>query len=712
MITKKVIKCLILTLTISLLFTSIVFASPSNSVDLKFTISSNKYLSNGVTKKLNANPFISNGTTLVPLRAIMNELGFLTTWYEENQTILCSQDTNAVRLKIGSNKATLNGAAYILDTSPVIVNSTTFVPLKFISESAGASVSWDEKTQSIYISRIGSFDTGSVFFYNSRDYYSYNGNKLSHNALPKDNVINSAYIFKGQILISSKNSIIGSNNLLLSKDGGYTFVRDNFQVLQAIKFENYFLINGLNETNNTYELLAYDGTNFSTIASDFLVKKYILYNGKLIINKYDNNRDYYLYSYDGKSLIQINKGYVVNDFLVLDDNRLYMTGSKSSGNEKYLSRYDLNYFSDVFVAGNKLSYNLPFKLTDLYTTKTGQLYAYYDSSLHDVTLSTVNETTFSLNGRVITLDINNIANLNGSLVLNINNVDSVKTLGSDNQFISDSSYYDTAKSMFKGLMLFDSSYSWSMIYKNATFSKIDVSGNKVIAYGRYINETNNQNNQILLVYDSNSQINYSNYTTETNNPMIINNINSYDNVISLNGDVVLDINEMDISTGKTYNNVIAYKTIYNNSAKTYRVMNLLNDFDVDKFEKTGSVIIISGRDTSGRYGIYKYDGTLSTLKLNSRPLFWQSFGDTMFANFSNSDTNEDEFIVYVNGNASIVSKNMSIRGVTKLNSTYYLVAAENKNVPYSGRNVYIYNSTSNTLSLMKADFSVDKAMFE
>jgi hypothetical protein len=54
-------------------------------------------------------------------------------------------------MTIGSNRAYINDLEFILDTSPIIVNSRTLVPIRFISESLGKSVSWDNNNRNVII---------------------------------------------------------------------------------------------------------------------------------------------------------------------------------------------------------------------------------------------------------------------------------------------------------------------------------------------------------------------------------------------------------------------------------------------------------------------------------------------------------------------------------------------------------------------------------
>ncbi len=58
-----------------------------------------------------------------------------------------------ISLQIGNEYATVNGEKVKLDSPPVIVNGRTMVPLRFISESIGAEISWQAETKSIHITQ-------------------------------------------------------------------------------------------------------------------------------------------------------------------------------------------------------------------------------------------------------------------------------------------------------------------------------------------------------------------------------------------------------------------------------------------------------------------------------------------------------------------------------------------------------------------------------
>ncbi len=60
-----------------------------------------------------------------------------------------------MRLTIGVNKAVVDGAEKELDSAPVIINSRTMVPLRFVAENFGFNVEWSEKDQMVTIKDNG-----------------------------------------------------------------------------------------------------------------------------------------------------------------------------------------------------------------------------------------------------------------------------------------------------------------------------------------------------------------------------------------------------------------------------------------------------------------------------------------------------------------------------------------------------------------------------
>ena len=96
-------------------------------------------------------PVIENGTTLVPMRAIFEAMGAEVNWDGETKTVTSSKDNTSIKLTVDSNSAEVNGSNVSLAVPAKIVNGSTMVPLRFVSESLGAEVSWDGETKTVSI---------------------------------------------------------------------------------------------------------------------------------------------------------------------------------------------------------------------------------------------------------------------------------------------------------------------------------------------------------------------------------------------------------------------------------------------------------------------------------------------------------------------------------------------------------------------------------
>ena len=105
----------------------------------------------GTELKSNTPAFIDNGSTMVPMRDIFERLNAEVEWNGDTKTITASKQYTTINLQIDSDTLVKNGISEPLDAVPVIVDDTTFVPVRAVSQALGANVSWDGDTQTVYI---------------------------------------------------------------------------------------------------------------------------------------------------------------------------------------------------------------------------------------------------------------------------------------------------------------------------------------------------------------------------------------------------------------------------------------------------------------------------------------------------------------------------------------------------------------------------------
>lgn len=107
---------------------------------------------NGVVPTFDVKPFIEEGRTLMPIRAISEALGANVGWDNAARQISIQHGETTIQLVIDSNVAIVNGQETSIDVPAKIVDGNTVLPLRFVSETLGANVDWKAEGQLIVIS--------------------------------------------------------------------------------------------------------------------------------------------------------------------------------------------------------------------------------------------------------------------------------------------------------------------------------------------------------------------------------------------------------------------------------------------------------------------------------------------------------------------------------------------------------------------------------
>jgi endonuclease YncB( thermonuclease family) len=135
---KRVIKCIGIFLILSMLLAN----AYANEINL--------YVED-VKLELDNKPVIINGNTLVPVRAIFENLGAKVEWNGVTKTVTGKTLDKTVILVIDNKTATVNGSSVELAVPARIINGSTYVPARFVAESLGAEVNWDNNTKSVLV---------------------------------------------------------------------------------------------------------------------------------------------------------------------------------------------------------------------------------------------------------------------------------------------------------------------------------------------------------------------------------------------------------------------------------------------------------------------------------------------------------------------------------------------------------------------------------
>ena len=97
-------------------------------------------------------PVIIDDRTLVPLRAVMEHLGFTVDWEEDEQLVTLTLGDSIVHVQINNYNMQVNNNTVIIDVPPQLINERTMVPVRAIAEATGFTVDWDGNNRIVHIS--------------------------------------------------------------------------------------------------------------------------------------------------------------------------------------------------------------------------------------------------------------------------------------------------------------------------------------------------------------------------------------------------------------------------------------------------------------------------------------------------------------------------------------------------------------------------------
>jgi len=124
---------------------------PVPSYTLVLTIGSSAMSVDGTRATLDSPPIIREGRTLLPIRAVIEALEGSVGWDAVARKATVTLGTHTIEIWIGSNQARVNGADVPLDVAAMIVNSRTLLPLRFVAENLGCTVTWDPVGRTVTI---------------------------------------------------------------------------------------------------------------------------------------------------------------------------------------------------------------------------------------------------------------------------------------------------------------------------------------------------------------------------------------------------------------------------------------------------------------------------------------------------------------------------------------------------------------------------------
>jgi hypothetical protein len=144
---KRKITCLLLTIVLAI---GLFGGTAAFAADAQITVTVD-----GGSVEFDQPPIIVDGRTLVPIRAVCEKIGAVVDWDAATNTAHISMGDIGMRLQIGSQQMDLNdGTTEWLDAPPQVYGNRTLLPIRAVAENLGCNVSWDAESRTVSIVNV------------------------------------------------------------------------------------------------------------------------------------------------------------------------------------------------------------------------------------------------------------------------------------------------------------------------------------------------------------------------------------------------------------------------------------------------------------------------------------------------------------------------------------------------------------------------------
>ena len=106
---------------------------------------------NGEIAKTDVAPIIEGGRTLIPARAVFEELGAKVEWESATKCVTIKYSDTVIMLFAEKSLTVVNTEFKELDVPAKIIDGRTMIPVRFVGTELGMSVGWDDKTSTVSV---------------------------------------------------------------------------------------------------------------------------------------------------------------------------------------------------------------------------------------------------------------------------------------------------------------------------------------------------------------------------------------------------------------------------------------------------------------------------------------------------------------------------------------------------------------------------------
>ena len=136
-ITKRILLYLLAAAAVFLMAAAVLPDVQGETQEVR-TSSDVRLVVNGTSVTADVMPIIINERTMIPARAVFEQLGGTVSWNEAKQQVTVKLNGHTVVLTILNLNATVDGVVKTMDAVPRLYNGRTLIPIRFVAEALGA----------------------------------------------------------------------------------------------------------------------------------------------------------------------------------------------------------------------------------------------------------------------------------------------------------------------------------------------------------------------------------------------------------------------------------------------------------------------------------------------------------------------------------------------------------------------------------------------
>lgn len=126
-------------------------AKTSDPVMVELTVGNKTFKVNGEEQILDQEPIVEDNRTFVPIRFVVDTLGGDLGYDNQEKKVTIRKSGHYIELWIDKQEMIADGTRITYDAAPMIRNGRTMLPLRFVAEELDLKVTWDQEAKTIGI---------------------------------------------------------------------------------------------------------------------------------------------------------------------------------------------------------------------------------------------------------------------------------------------------------------------------------------------------------------------------------------------------------------------------------------------------------------------------------------------------------------------------------------------------------------------------------